>query len=194
MRVRGEPLSIESPVDRFLADDERKRVLAATGASDGALILVVADERRRASEVLGQLRVDLGRPPMGEGPFRFCWVVDFPLFDGFDENGNPAAAYHPFTMPYVEDFDRIEDDPFSVRARSYDLVLNGWELGSGSIRITEPALQRRIFEVLGISPEVAEARVRFPAGRVPLRRSAARRLRRRHRPLRGVPARRGQHP
>ena len=161
MRVRGEPLSIESPVDRFLADDERKRVLAATGASDGALILVVADERRRASEVLGQLRVDLGRPPMGEGPFRFCWVVDFPLFDGFDENGNPAAAHHPFTMPYVEDFDRIEDDPFSVRARSYDLVLNGWELGSGSIRITEPALQRRIFEVLGISPEVAEARFGF---------------------------------
>lgn len=161
MRVHGDPVGLESPIDKFLSEQEKKGVLAATGAGGGALILVVADERRRASEVLGQLRVDLGRPAMAEGPLRFCWVVDFPLFDGIDENGHPAAAHHPFTMPYVEDLDRIETDPFSVRARSYDLVLNGWELGSGSIRITEPALQRRIFGVLGISPEEAEARFGF---------------------------------
>ena len=161
MRVHGEPPSIESPIDRFLTDDERKGVLAATGASAGALVLVVADERRRAAEVLGQLRLDLGRPPIGEGPLRYCWVVDFPLFDGVDEDGNPAAADHPFTMPYVEDLERITDDPFSVRAHSYDLVVNGWELGSGSIRVTDPALQRRIFDALGITPEVAEARFGF---------------------------------
>ncbi len=161
MRVHGEPPSIESPIDRFLTDDERKGVLAATGASAGALVLVVADERRRAAEVLGQLRLDLGRPPIGEGPLRYCWVVDFPLFDGVDEDGNPAAAHHPFTMPYVEDLERITDDPFSVRAHSYDLVVNGWELGSGSIRVTDPALQRRIFDALGITPEVAEARFGF---------------------------------
>ncbi len=161
MRVVGDPLKIESPIDKFFGDDERKGVLVATGAGEGALILVVADERRKASEVLGQLRVDLGRPPMGEGPLRFCWVVDFPLFEGFDDDGHPQAAHHPFTMPYLEDLDRIEDDPFSVRARSYDLVLNGWELGSGSIRVTDPELQRRIFAVLGISPEEAESRFGF---------------------------------
>jgi aspartyl-tRNA synthetase len=161
MRVQGDPLRLESPIDKFLTDEERKGVLASTGAGDGALVLVVADEWRRASEVLGQLRNELGGSPMGEGPLRFCWVVDFPLFDGYDEDGNPAAAHHPFTMPYVEDLGRIDTDPFSVRAHSYDLVLNGWELGSGSIRITDPALQRRIFEVLGISPEVAEARFGF---------------------------------
>ena len=80
---------------------------------------------------------------------------------GSTMQGHPAAAHHPFTMPYLEDLELIETDPLSVRAQSYDLVLNGWELGSGSIRINEPALQRRVFEVLGISPELAEARFGF---------------------------------
>ena len=124
-------------------------------------MLVVADEHRRACEVLGQLRLEFGRPAAIGDTLRFCWVVDFPLFDGVDEDGNPQAAHHPFTMPYLEDLDRIETDPFSVRAHSYDLVLNGWELGSGSIRIHRPELQRRIFSALGISAAEAESRFGF---------------------------------
>lgn len=161
LRVSGDPLEVDSPIAKFLSDEEKKAVSEAARHVPGSLVLVVADEYRRACEVLGQLRVELARPPVGEGPLRFCWVVDFPLFDGVDEEGHPAAAHHPFTMPYLEDLERIETDPFSVRARSYDLVLNGWELGSGSIRINEPALQRRVLDVLGMSQEVAESRFGF---------------------------------
>src|SRR5579863_4372739 len=161
LRVVGDPPEIESPIAKFLSDTEKKAILEVAGKVSGSLVLIVADEYRLASQVLGQLRIELGRSPVGEGPRRFCWVVDFPLFDGVDEHGNPAAAHHPFTMPYLEDLERIESDPFSVRARSYDLVLNGWELGSGSIRVNEPALQRRIFDVLGLSAEQAESRFGF---------------------------------
>jgi aspartyl-tRNA synthetase len=130
----------------------------------GDLVLIVADERRKASEILGQLRNDLGRPPVSEGPMNYCWVIDFPMFDGVDDEGRPQAAHHPFTMPHAEDLDKLETDPLSVRAQSYDLVLNGWELGSGSIRIHRGDIQRKVFDVLGISPEDAEARFGFLLG------------------------------
>jgi aspartyl-tRNA synthetase len=127
-------------------------------------LLLVADERQRASLVLGQLRNDLGRPPVAEGPYRFCWVIDFPLFEGRDEDGRLVAAHHPFTMPHAEDLELLATDPLAVRAQSYDLVLNGWELGSGSIRIHRADIQRRVFEALGISDEEAEARFGFLLG------------------------------
>jgi aspartyl-tRNA synthetase len=156
--------SLESPISKFLSDEERAGLLVATKAVPGDLVLIVADEHRRACEVLGQLRNDLGRPPVGEGPLRFCWVVDFPLFDGLDEEGRPQAAHHPFTMPHPEDLDCFETDPLSVRAQSYDLVCNGWELGSGSIRIHRAEIQEKVFAALGISPEEAEARFGFLLG------------------------------
>ncbi|MGP8065991.1 MAG: aspartate--tRNA ligase, partial [Acidimicrobiales bacterium] len=131
MRAVGDPVALDSPVAKFLSAGELEGIARAASPAAGDLVLVVADERRRACEVLGQLRLELGRPAAVRGALRFCWVVDFPLFDGVDEDGNPQAAHHPFTMPYLEDLDRIETDPFSVRAHSYDLVLNGWELGSG---------------------------------------------------------------
>jgi aspartyl-tRNA synthetase len=155
---------LESPVAKFLSEKERAGIVTATEASPGDLVLIVADEHRLACEVLGQLRVDLGRPPVGEGPRRFCWVIDFPLFDGVDESGNLLAAHHPFTMPHLEDLPLLETEPLRVRAQSYDLVLNGWELGSGSIRIHRGDIQRQVFTALGISDEEAEARFGFLLG------------------------------
>ena len=116
---------------------------------------------RRRVEVLGQLRNDLGRPPVHEGPYRYVWIVDFPMFVGVDENGRPKPAHHPFTTPHPDDVDLLETDPMAVRSRAYDLVLNGWELGSGSIRIHDSALQRRVFAVLGIGEEEADRKFGF---------------------------------
>ena len=163
--VAGEDgADLESPVAKFLSSQERTGILAATGATLGDLVLIVADERLRVSEVLGQLRIDIARPPVSEGPRRFCWVVDFPLFSGLDDQGVPVAAHHPFTMPRAEDLEFMDSDPLRVRAQSYDLVLNGWELGSGSIRIHRSDVQRAVFRSLGISDEEAEARFGFLLG------------------------------
>ena len=151
----------DSPVAKFLRADESAAVTARLGAEAGDLVLVVADEWTTTCEVLGQLRNDLGRPPVHEGPYRYVWVVDFPMFVGTDEQGRPKPAHHPFTMPHPEDQDRLGSDPMSVRSRAYDLVLNGWELGSGSIRIHDPVLQRRIFAVLGIGEEEAARKFGF---------------------------------
>jgi aspartyl-tRNA synthetase len=131
------------------------------GAAEGDLVLIVADEWMTTCEVLGQLRNDLGRPPVHEGPYRYVWVVDFPMFVDVDESGHPKPAHHPFTRPNPDDLDRLETDPMSVRSQAYDLVLNGWELGSGSIRIHEPELQQRIFDLLGIGAEEASRRFGF---------------------------------
>jgi aspartyl-tRNA synthetase len=156
--------SLDSPLDRFLSDAERTGLLAATGASEGDLVLVVADEYRLACTVLGHLRVELGGRPVSAGPYRYVWVVDFPLFDGVDDAGHPVAAHHPFTMPHPEDLDRLETDPASVRSQAYDLVLNGWELGSGSVRIHRGDIQSRVFSVLGIDEDEAQSRFGFLLG------------------------------
>jgi len=115
-------------------------------------------------EVLGQLRNDLGRPPVSDGPYRFAWVTEFPMFDGVDDAGHPIAAHHPFTMPHPDDLELLGTDPAKVRSQSYDLVLNGWELGSGSIRIHRSDIQARVFKALGVSDEDAEGRFGFLLG------------------------------
>ncbi len=160
----GPGATLDSPVVKFLSDDECAALLSATGASPGDLVLVVADEYRLACTVLGHLRLELGGRPVSEGPFRYLWVVDFPMFDGVDESGRPVAAHHPFTMPHPDDIDRLESDPSSVRSQAYDLVLNGWELGSGSVRIHRPDIQSRVFAVLGIGEEEAQSRFGFLLG------------------------------
>jgi aspartyl-tRNA synthetase len=153
---------LDSPVGKFLSEKEIAALLAATGAVEGDLILMVADSWHNACEVLGQLRNDIGRPPVHEGPYRYVWVVDFPLFVGVDPvSGKPKPGHHPFCHPHPDDLDKFETDPLSVRALAYDLVLNGWELGSGSIRIHEPELQRQVFNRLGISDEEADRRFGF---------------------------------
>ncbi len=161
MRV-GAGGSLESPVAKFLSAAELAAIVKATGGEDGDLLLLVADEWATVCEVLGQLRNDIGRPPAGEGGFRFVWVTDFPLFVGVDtQTGRPKPGHHPFTRPHPDDLDKLETEPLAVRSRAYDLVLNGWELGSGSIRIHEPDLQQRIFTALGISAEEADRRFGF---------------------------------
>jgi aspartyl-tRNA synthetase len=163
MRVRAERV-LESPVAKFLSESHQRRIVDATSAEPGDLVLVVAGERERTCKVLGQLRLDLGQPAISERPFRFVWITEFPLFDGVDDEGHPVAAHHPFTMPHPDDIDLLETDPMIVRSQSYDLVLNGWELGSGSIRIHSVDIQRRVFKALGISDEDAESRFGFLLG------------------------------
>lgn len=152
----------DSPVAKFLSADELDALRSAIGAESGDLVLIVADQWETTCDVLGTLRNDIGRPPVHEGPYRYVWVVEFPLFVGVDrETGRPKSAHHPFTMPHPDDVDKIETDPLSVRSIAYDLVLNGWELGSGSIRIHEAELQRRVFAALGISDDEAESKFGF---------------------------------
>ena len=160
LKVGGDG-SLESPVAKFLSGEESAAVRARLEAAPGDLLLVVADEWTTTVEVLGQLRNDLGRPPVHEGPYRYVWIVDFPMFVGVDENGRPKPAHHPFTMPHPDDVDLLETDPMAVRSRAYDLVLNGWELGSGSIRIHDSGLQRRVFAVLGIDEDEADRKFGF---------------------------------
>ncbi len=152
----------DSPVAKFLSEGELQTLRSQMKAEADDLVLIVADQWATTCEVLGTLRNDLGRPPVHEGPYRYVWVVEFPLFVGVDrETGRPKSAHHPFTMPHPDDLDKIESDPLSVRSIAYDLVLNGWELGSGSIRIHEAELQRRVFLALGISDDEAESKFGF---------------------------------
>jgi aspartyl-tRNA synthetase len=158
----GEDLALDSPVAKFLSDTERAALLQQMQAKSGDLLLLVADEWSTSCEVLGHLRNDIGRPPVHEGPYRYVWVIDFPLFVGINATtGKPQPGHHPFCQPHPDDIERLETDPMSVRALAYDLVLNGWELGSGSIRIHDPEMQRRVFRQLGISDEDADRRFGF---------------------------------
>lgn len=155
---------LDSPLDRFLGEAERLAIRSVDDAQVGDLVLIVADEYATACKILGTLRIEIGAPPVSQGPHRFLWVTDFPMFEGLDEDGNPIAAHHPFTMPNVDDLHLLETDPLAVRAQAYDLVLNGWELGSGSVRIHRADFQSRVFSALGISLEEAENRFGFLLG------------------------------
>jgi aspartyl-tRNA synthetase len=164
MRVRRADdgtVVLESPVAKFLSDTERDGVIKALGAEPGDLVLIAAGPWATTVSVLGQLRLDLGRPPINEGGLDLLWVVDFPLFEGVGDEGRPIPAHHPFTSPHVDDVDKLETDPLSVRSQAYDLVLNGWELGSGSVRIHRRDMQSRIFELLGINAEEQQAKFGF---------------------------------
>ncbi len=176
---------IDSPLAKFLTEQERRGIITATEGQPGDLLLAVAGPRRLACRVLGQLRVEIahdariagaaaGSPGAGGGGHRrrgpgggtdddlaFVWVVDFPLFEDADDEGTPISAHHPFTMPHPEDLPLLESDPLAVRSQAYDLVCNGWELGSGSIRIHRRDLQDRVFRVLGISETDATERFGF---------------------------------
>jgi aspartyl-tRNA synthetase len=154
--------TLESPVVKFLSATEQSAVITALKGAPGDLLLIVADEWEMTCEVLGQLRNDLGRPPVHQGPYRYVWVTEFPLFVGINkETGQPKPGHHPFCQPHPDDLHMFESDPMSVRSMAYDLVLNGWELGSGSIRIHEPDMQRRVFTALGISEEEANRKFGF---------------------------------
>jgi aspartyl-tRNA synthetase len=164
MRVREHGV-LESPVAKFLSEGEQIGLVDALAARPGDLVLIAAGTRRLVDHVLGTLRIELRRPPVHEGELHFLWVVDFPLFEALDDDGRPIPAHHAFTMPHPDDREILEhgtpDDLLGVRSLAYDLVLNGWELGSGSVRIHRPDVQRTIFGLLGISDEQAQARFGF---------------------------------
>jgi aspartyl-tRNA synthetase len=154
--------ALDAGVAKFLSPAESGGVIDVLGAEPGDMVFLVADERSVVRHVLGLLRLELGRPPVNEGGLDFLWVVDFPLFEAVSEGGDPIPAHHPFTMPHEDDVDMLDGDGetlLDVRSQAYDLVLNGWELGSGSVRIHRSDVQQKIFGLLGIGPE--EARRRF---------------------------------
>lgn len=168
MRVEaadGGGVTLNSPVAKFLSADELTAIAERLGAEVGDVCYLVADGWHRTCHVLGLLRLELARPPVHEGGLRFLWVVDFPLFEDIDEqSGRPVPAHHPFTMPHADDMEKLSGDPatlLEVRSQAYDLVLNGWELGSGSVRINRSEVQRRIFDLLGISESEATAKFGF---------------------------------
>ncbi len=146
--------TLRSPVAKFLSDDELAAVVERLDARPGDLLLLAADEWRTAASVLGQLRVELGRPA-GHRELAPLFVIDFPTFEP-TEDGGWAPSHHPFTAPV--DVDQMASDPEHSISWAYDLVLNGAELGSGSVRIHDPEVQAKVFDVLGIEPEEAERR------------------------------------
>jgi aspartyl-tRNA synthetase len=144
---------VRSPVEKFLTPQELSATIAATGAASGDLILVVADKEDRANVALDGLRRTLANrlDLIPEGAWALTWITEAPLFEWSEEEGKWVAVHHLFTAPASEDL-----DPATARARAYDLVLNGFEIGGGSIRIHQPEVQRRVFEILGLAPEEAE--------------------------------------
>ena len=161
MRVRDAGL-LEAPVVKFLSELTQDGLRTALAPSPGDLLLIVADPSlRRAQSLLGTLRLDLGAPDRLSEPLNFMWVVEFPLFEALSAEGKPIPAHHPFTRPHPDDVGKLDSDPLTVRSLAYDLVLNGIELGSGSVRIHDPALQSRIFGLLGIEPDIAAERFGF---------------------------------
>lgn len=146
--------SLRSALTKHLSAGEAEALRHAFSASAGDLLLLAAGEARETQVLLGKLRLELGQP-RGHDELHFLWVVDFPVFEP-TADGGLAPAHHPFTSPF--DVREMEEHPERARARAYDLVLNGTELGSGSVRIHDPAVQRRVFAVLGISDEEAERR------------------------------------
>jgi aspartyl-tRNA synthetase len=161
--VAVEPERLRSPLGRFLTDAERDGLLRVTGARPGDLLLVAADRTRIAQTVLGELRVRLAaeRGLVPDGRWEFVWVTEFPMFEWDEQAGRWDPAHHPFTAPAPKWAETFADAPEEATARAYDLVLNGYELGSGSIRIHRADTQRRVFEALGIGPEEAEERFGF---------------------------------
>ena len=152
-----------SPITKFFSDGELASLQQTTGAQPDELVVAVADRREVAAAALGSVRKAAARilALINDGVFEFVWVTDFPLFERSKETGEMTAAHHPFTSPRPEDLHLLESEPLRVRARAYDLVLNGTELGSGSIRIHDPEMQQRVFSGLGISKADAERKFGF---------------------------------
>jgi len=158
---------VTSPVAKFMSETEIADLLVKLEAVDGDICYLIADDWRRAVHVLGLLRLELGKPPVNEGGLHFLWVIDFPLFEDVDDAGNPVPAHHPFTMPHLDDLellataDKDSSVLLDVRSQAYDLVLNGWELGSGSVRIHRRDIQQQIFDLLGIDEDESQKKFGF---------------------------------
>lgn len=155
---------IKSPISKFLTEETMSAIISRMDAVDGDLILIVADRNEVVFQSLGALRLELAKKTgllEGTERFRFAWVTEFPLLERDEEAGRYVALHHPFTSPMEEDLGLLETDPGKARAKAYDMVLNGEELGGGSIRIHDTGLQAKIFGLLGFSEEEAWERFGF---------------------------------
>jgi aspartyl-tRNA synthetase len=161
--LKVESEGFQSPIAKFFRREDLQEIAARMEAGAGDLLLFVADKARITHDVLGQLRLHLAQQEglIKQGDYQFLWVVDFPLLEYDEEQKRYVAMHHPFTAPRDEDWARIKDAPLEVRAKAYDCVLNGAEIGGGSIRNHHGAMQRQLFEVLGIGKEEAEAKFGF---------------------------------
>ena len=155
--------AVKSSFSKFMSEEEMKNLIAAMDGEPGDLLLFAADKFRTVCAVLGALRLKVGEETglIDRNSFRFVWVVDFPLLEWSDEENRFMAMHHPFTMPNEDDWERIDSDPGSVRALAYDIVLNGTELGGGSVRIHMDDIQEKMLEVLGFSREKAHEQFGF---------------------------------
>ena len=155
---------IKSSIAKFLTDDVTENIIKTMGAETGDAILIVADKNSVVFQSLGALRLELAKQfdlIKDKEEFNFTWITEFPLFEYNEEENRYHAAHHPFTAPMDEDLDMIETNPGAVRSKAYDLVLNGEELGGGSIRIHDSELQTRMFKALGFTEESAYERFGF---------------------------------
>ncbi|MCI4128566.1 aspartate--tRNA ligase [Bacillus haynesii] len=161
--LKTEADGLKGPIAKFFAGEKQEALVQALDAADGDLLLFVADKLEVANDALGALRLKLGKELnlIDESLFNFLWVVDWPLLEYDAEEGRYYAAHHPFTMPVREDLKLIETNPQDMKAQAYDLVLNGYELGGGSIRIFEKDVQEKMFGLLGFSEEEAKEQFGF---------------------------------
>ena len=155
--------SIKSSVDKFFSADDLRQILAEFNAAPGDLVLILAGKKEKTRSALGELRLEMGNrlSLRKAGEFQPLWVVDFPLLEWDEETKRFYAKHHPFTSPKPEDIPLLESDPGSARANAYDLVINGVEIGGGSIRIHNKELQKKMFRVLGFSEEQAQEQFGF---------------------------------
>ena len=147
------------PLDKFLSEQETQEIKRLTAAGPDDLVLIAADRRRKAETVMGLIRQEIARRRklVREGEWKFLWINPTYLFEE-DDQGKLTYAHHPFTRPFAEDMSFVEERPYDVRAHAYDIVLNGYELGGGSLRIYDPKMQERIFQLLGVPLEVIHER------------------------------------
>ena len=155
--------SFKSSFAKFMTDDEMRALIAAMDGKPGDLLLFAADRDKVVFDVLGNLRLELARQLdlLKKDDFKFLWVTEFPLLEYSEEEDRYVAMHHPFTMPMDEDIQYIDTDPGRVRAKAYDIVLNGVEMGGGSVRIHQSDIQSKMFEVLGFTPERANEQFGF---------------------------------
>ena len=154
---------VKSPFKKFYSDETFEKIKQATGAKTGDLLLVVGDKPLVVAQALGELRLEMARRRglIDEDKLAFLWVVDFPMFEYSEEEKRWKAMHHPFTSPRHEDIQYLKSDPGRVKADAYDMVLNGVEIGGGSLRIYNADLQEQVFEALGLTPEQAHAKFGF---------------------------------
>ena len=155
--------TVKSSFGKFMKEEEMDALIQAMGGENGDLLLFAADKNKVVWAVLGALRLELARQMelLDKSEYKFLWVTEFPLLEWSDEEERFMAMHHPFTMPMEEDLQYIDSDPGRVRAKAYDIVLNGNEIGGGSIRIFNPEIQSKMFEVLGFTPEQAQEQFGF---------------------------------